>query len=71
MATFALCSEELACAGTGVNDGGLDDDAALFDEFLHMRARVGVGDLCLLSRIKPDFALADTGDGCSEPLLRA
>ena len=69
--TFALCGKELACAGAGVNDGGLDDDTALLDEFLHMRTRVGVGDLCLLSRIKPDFALADTGDGCSKPFLRA
>ena len=69
--TFALCSEEVARAGPRVDDGGLDDDTALLDEFLYVGTRVGVGDFCLLGRIKPDFALADTGDGCSEPLLGA
>lgn len=71
MTTFALCSEEVARASTRVHDGGLDDDTALLDKFLYMRTRVGVGDLCLFGRIKPDFALADTSDGCGEPLLGA
>jgi hypothetical protein len=69
--TFAFCGKKVACASTRVDDGGLDDDTALFDEFLYMRARVGIGDFCLLGGIKPDFALADTGDGCGEPLLSA
>lgn len=68
---FALGGQENACAGTRVHDGGLYDDAAVLDEFLDMRARIGVGDLCLFSGIKPDFAFADTGDGGGEPLLRA
>lgn len=68
---LAFGSEEVARACTRVDDGGLYDDTALFYEFLDVRARVGVGDLCLLGRIEPDFALANTSDGCGKPLLGA
>ena len=36
MTTFALGSEKIARAGTGVDDGGLYDDTALFNELLDM-----------------------------------
>jgi hypothetical protein len=68
---FALGSEEGNSAGAGVDSGRLDDDAAVLDKFLDVGARVGVADLSLLIRVEPDFALADAGDGRSEPLLRA
>ena len=71
VATFALCSKEVPCAGTRVHDSGLDDDTALLDEFLYMGTGIGVGDLCLLGRIEPDFAFADTSDGCCKPFLSA
>lgn len=29
---FSLGSEEFSCAGTGVDDSGLDDDMAILDE---------------------------------------
>jgi hypothetical protein len=49
--TLALSSKEVAGAGTRVDNGRLDDDATVFDEFLDVRARVSVPDLCLLSGV--------------------
>jgi hypothetical protein len=67
--TLALSSKKVAGAGTGVNNSRFDNDPTVFDEFLDVRARVGVPDLCLLSRIEPGFALANASDGCGESLL--
>ena len=67
--TLALSGEELLCARAGVDGGGLDDDAAVLDELLDVRAGVGVPDLSLLSGVQPYFALADASDRCGEPLL--
>lgn len=67
---LALGSKESARAGTGVDGGGLDDDAAILDELLNVSARVGVANLRLLGGVEPDFALTDAGDGRGEALLR-
>lgn len=67
--TLALRGEQLLRARTGVNGGGLDDDASVLDELLDVGAGVGVADLGLLSRVQPDFTLAYARDGCGEPLL--
>ena len=69
VATLALCGEEVPGAGTRVHGGGLDDDAAVLDELLDVRAGVSVPDLSLLSGVQPYFALADASDRCGEPLL--
>ena len=53
-----------------MDGGGLDDDTAVLDEFLDVRARVGVADLSLLVGVEPDFSLADASDGCGKALLR-
>lgn len=68
--TLALGGKEFLRASSGVDSGGLDDDASILDELLNVRARVGVANLRLLSGVEPDFALADAGDGRGEPLLR-
>lgn len=68
--TLTLSSKKVAGAGTGVDNGGLYDDPTIFDEFLYVRAGVGIPDLSLLSGVEPDFALANTGDGSGESLLR-
>lgn len=70
MTTLALGGKKVTGAGTGVDNSGLYDDTAIFDEFLNVRAGVGIPDLSLLSGVEPDFALANTGDGCGESLLR-
>ena len=71
VAALALCSKEKPSACAGVDSGRLDDDASIADEFLDVRARVGVADLGLLLRVQPDFALADARDGRREALLGA
>jgi hypothetical protein len=53
-----------------VDSGGLDNHSTIFDEFLDMRAGVGVADFGLFGGVKPDFTLADACDSCGEPLLR-
>jgi hypothetical protein len=68
--TLAFSGKKVTGAGAGVDDSGLYDDTTVFNEFLDMRAGVGIPDLSLLSRVEPDFALANTGDGCGESLLR-
>jgi hypothetical protein len=70
VATLAFSGKKVTGAGTGVDNSGLYDDTTVFNEFLDMRAGVGIPDLSLLSRVEPDFALANTGDGCGESLLR-
>jgi hypothetical protein len=67
---LALSREEGDGAGAGVNGGGLDDDTTILNEFLNVNARVGIADLSLLGRVKPDFTLADAGDGRCKALLR-
>ena len=67
---LALRRKEFLCAGARVDGGWLDDDASVLDELLDVGARVGIANLRLLNRVKPDFALADAGDGRGEPLLR-
>ena len=69
VATLALGGEEFTSAGAGVDGGGLDDDAAVLDELLHMGSRVGVANLGLLSGVEPDFALPDAGDARGKALL--
>ena len=69
--TLALRGEEIASAGTRVDGGGLDDNAAVLDELLYVGAGVGVADLSLLVGIEPDFSLADASDGRGEALLGA
>lgn len=69
MTTLALGGEEIACAGAGVDGGGLDNDAAVLDELLDMSARVRVANLRLLSGIEPDFSFANAGDAGGEALL--
>ena len=54
-----------------MHPGGLYDDVSILDELPNIRPRVGIADLGLLVGVEPDFALADAGDGCGEPLLRA
>jgi hypothetical protein len=68
--TLALGGKKVASAGTGVYNSGFYDDTAIFNEFLNVRAGVGIPDLSLLSRVEPNFALANTGDGSGESLLR-
>jgi hypothetical protein len=68
--TLAFGSKKVAGAGTGVYNGGFYDDTAIFDKFLNVRAGVGIPDLSLLSGVEPNFALANTGDGSCESLLR-
>ena len=69
VATLALGGQEFTGAGTGVDGGGLDDDATVLDELLHMGSRVGVANLRLLGGVEPDFALPDAGDARGEALL--
>jgi hypothetical protein len=45
--TLALRSMEVAGASGGVDDGGLDDDTSVLDEFFDVRAGVGVANLGL------------------------
>ena len=71
MTALALRREEIAGTCARMDGGGLDDNSAVLDELLYVRARVRVADLCLLSRIQPNFALADACDRRGEPLLRA
>ena len=49
-----------------MDGGGLDDNTVVFDELLDMCARVGIPDLSLLTRVDPNFALADAGDDGAE-----
>lgn len=69
--TLAFSGKKVTGAGARVDNSGLDNDPTVFDEFLDMRARVSVPDLCLLSRVEPDFALANASDGCGKSLLGA
>ena len=68
---LALRGKEVECACARVDDGGLHDDATVLDELLYVRPRVGVANLRLLVGVEPNFSLADSGDGCGKPLLRA
>ena len=69
--TFSLRSKEVAGASAGVNSGGLDNDMTVLDQLLDVSTRVGVRDFRLFCWVEPDFAFADAGDGCGEPLLRS
>ena len=68
---LALGGKELLGASSRVDGGGLDDDTAVLDELLYVRAGVGIPDFRLFIWVEPDFSLADPCDGCGEPLLRA
>jgi hypothetical protein len=68
--TLALRRKELLCTSPRVDSGGLNDNTTILDELLDVSAGVGVPDLSLFGGVKPNFALADAGDGCGEPLLR-
>lgn len=71
VSSLTLGGKEIAGPGSRVDDGGLNDNVAILNELLHMSTGVGVGDLALLGRVEPDFALASTGDGGSDTFLRA
>lgn len=71
MSPLSLRSQQLLCPRARVHGCRLDDDAPVLDEFLNMRARVGVSDFSLLGGIKPDLALADASDGGGESFLGA
>jgi hypothetical protein len=53
-----------------VDGGRLDDHTAILDELFNVCARIGVADLSLFCRIKPDFSFANAGDAGGETLLR-
>ena len=59
VAALPFCSEEVAGAGARMDDGGLDDNSAVLDEFFDMVSGVGIANLCLLCGVQPDFALAN------------
>ena len=69
VAALSLGSEEVARTCAGVDSGRLDDDAAIFDEFLDVGAGVGVPDFSLLSGVEPDFSFADASYGRGEAFL--
>ena len=71
VSTLSLCREKVTGACAGVDDCGLDDNPAILDEFLDMRARVGVSDFRLFCGVEPYLALADTSDSSGKALLRA
>jgi hypothetical protein len=52
-----------------VHGDRLSDDEAICNELSDSLARVGVGDLAGLIRIKPDLALSAADDGGCEALL--
>lgn len=66
---LALGGEEIAGTCAGVDGGGLDDNAAILDELLYVRAGVGVPDLGLLTGVEPNFALAAARNRGGEALL--
>ncbi len=71
VASLSLRRQQIPCACPRVHGRGLDDDVALFDELLDMRARVGVGNVGLLGWVKPYFALADASHGGGYAFLGA
>jgi len=71
MSALSLCSSEIPRPSTGVDGGGLDDNATVFDQLLDVCARVGIANLRLFSGVQPDFALAYASDGGSKSFLRA
>lgn len=48
--------------GTGVDDGGLDDDVSILEELADAGSGVGVANLGGLLGVEPDLPLADAGD---------
>jgi len=52
-----------------VDGGGFDNDTAILDKLLNVRAGVGVANLSLLSGVKPNFAFANTCNARGEALL--
>jgi hypothetical protein len=54
-----------------VDNGGLDDDSTIFNQFSNICARVGISNFVLLGWIQPNLALAYAGDGRGETLLGA
>ena len=70
MPSLPLSSNESTSTSPRVDDGRLDNDSPILDEFLDMRTRVCVSDFWLFAGIEPDLTLADRGDRGGEPLLR-
>ena len=69
MTALALRREEIAGTCARMDGGGLDDNSAVLDELLYVRAGVGVANLGLLAGVEPDFALTDASDGRREAFL--
>jgi hypothetical protein len=69
MSPLSLRCEEVPCPSTGVHSSGFDDNSSVFNQLLHVRARVGISNFCLFGGVKPDFAFADPGDTRCEALL--
>jgi hypothetical protein len=53
-----------------VDGSWFDDNAAILDEFLYVRAGVGIADFSLLGGVEPDFALANASNARGEAFLR-
>jgi hypothetical protein len=69
MSPLSLCCKEVPRPRTRVHSSRFDNYSSIFDQLLHVRARVGVANFCLFSGVKPDFAFADPSDARCEALL--
>jgi hypothetical protein len=49
--------------------GWFDDDTAVLDEFLNVRARVGVPNFSLLAWVEPDFAFSNASNAGGKAFL--
>lgn len=71
MSSLAFRREQVPSTSTGVNNGGLDDDSTIFDQFSDICARVGISNFVLFGWIQPNLTLAYASYGRGETLLRA
>lgn len=71
VSAFSSSKVQLAGAASGVHGDGLSDNEAIVDQLSDGLARVGVGNLALLTWIQPDLALTAADDGGGEALLSA
>lgn len=70
VSSLSLCGQKSLRSGARVHRCGFDNHTTILDEFLDVRAGVGIADFSLLSGVKPDFAFANAGDARGEALLR-
>ena len=69
VATDTLGSMQVTSALARVRHKRLLDDLTILDQLANIRARVGVRNVALLSRVEPDLTLTDTEDGRSQTPL--